>query len=50
MLKQLAESGSEQGFGDQAAKDDAEIGKRASFMYDAILVHLRRRLTDATGS
>jgi hypothetical protein len=31
-----------QGFGDQVAKDDAEIVGRASFIYDALLVHLRR--------
>ena len=31
-----------QGFGDQVAKDDAEIVERASFIYDALLVHLRR--------
>lgn len=31
-----------QGFGDQAARDDAEIVERASFIYDALLVHLRR--------
>ena len=38
-----------QGFGDQVAKDDAEIIERASFIYDALLVHLRRRNTDAAG-
>jgi len=32
-----------QGFGDQVAKDDAEIVERASFVYDSLLVHLRRR-------
>jgi hypothetical protein len=32
-----------QGFGDEVAKDDAEIVERASFIYDALLVHLRRR-------
>lgn len=31
-----------QGFGDGVAKDDAEIVKRASFIYDSLLVHLRR--------
>jgi len=31
-----------QGFGDQVAKDDVEIVERASFIYDALLVHLRR--------
>ncbi len=31
-----------QGFGTAAAKDDAEIVERASFIYDALLVHLRR--------
>jgi hypothetical protein len=31
-----------QGFGDEVAKDDAEIVQRASFIYDALLVHLRR--------
>ena len=31
-----------QGFGDQVAKDDAEIVERASFIYDSLLVHLRR--------
>jgi len=30
-----------QGFGDQVAKDDIEIVERASFIYDALLVHLR---------
>jgi len=30
-----------QGFGDEVAKDDAEIVERASFIYDALLVHLR---------
>jgi len=39
-----------QGFGDDVAKDDAEIVERASFIYDALLVHLRRRRTHATGS
>jgi hypothetical protein len=34
-----------QGFGDEVAKDDAEIVERASFIYDALLVHLRRRST-----
>ena len=32
-----------QGFGDAVAKDDAEIVERASFIYDALLVHLRRK-------
>jgi len=31
-----------QGFGDQVAKDDAEIVERASFIYDSLLIHLRR--------
>ena len=31
-----------QGFGTGVAKDDAEIVERASFIYDALLVHLRR--------
>jgi len=31
-----------QGFGDQVAKDDAEVVERASFIYDSLLVHLRR--------
>ncbi|HYM60158.1 MAG TPA: chromate resistance protein ChrB domain-containing protein [Thermoanaerobaculia bacterium] len=31
-----------QGFGDDVAKDDAEIVERASFIYDALLVHMRR--------
>jgi hypothetical protein len=31
-----------QGFGDEVAKDDAEIVQQASFIYDALLVHLRR--------
>jgi len=30
-----------QGFGDRVAKDDIEIVERASFIYDALLVHLR---------
>ncbi|HEY8132679.1 MAG TPA: chromate resistance protein ChrB domain-containing protein [Thermoanaerobaculia bacterium] len=30
-----------QGFGDGVAKDDEEIVERASFLYDALLVHLR---------
>lgn len=30
-----------QGFGDEVAKDDAEIVERASFIYDSLLVHLR---------
>ena len=34
-----------QGFCDQVAKDDAEIVERASFIYDSLLVHLRRRTT-----
>jgi len=34
-----------QGFGDEVAKDDAEIVERASFIYDSLLVHLRRRTT-----
>lgn len=32
-----------QGFGDEVAKDDAAIVERASFIYDALLVHLRSR-------
>src|SRR5713226_6062449 len=32
-----------QGFGEGVAKDDAEIVERASFIYDALLVHLRPR-------
>lgn len=31
-----------QGFGDDVAADDAEIVDRASFLYDSLLVHLRR--------
>ncbi len=31
-----------QGFGNEVAKDDAEIVERASFVYDSLLVHLRR--------
>ena len=31
-----------QGFGDQVAKDDAEIVERASFIYDSLLAHLKR--------
>jgi hypothetical protein len=31
-----------QGFGDDVAKDDAEIVQRASFIDDSLLVHLRR--------
>jgi hypothetical protein len=31
-----------QGFGDEVAKDDAQIVERASFIYDSLLVHLRR--------
>lgn len=31
-----------QGFGEEVAKDDAEIVERASFIYDSLLVHLRR--------
>ena len=31
-----------QGFGDQVAKDDAEVVERASFIYDSLLVRLRR--------
>ncbi|PYQ58531.1 MAG: chromate resistance protein [Acidobacteria bacterium] len=31
-----------QGFGDEVAKDDAEVVERASFIYDSLLVHLRR--------
>ena len=31
-----------QGFGDEVAKDDAEIVERASFIYESLLVHLRR--------
>lgn len=31
-----------QGFGSEVAKDDAGIVERASFIYDALLVHLRR--------
>src|SRR6267378_6655054 len=34
-----------QGFGDEVAKDDAEIVERASFIYDSLLVHLRQRTT-----
>ena len=34
-----------QGFGDEVAKNDTEIVERASFIYDALLVHLRRRST-----
>jgi hypothetical protein len=30
-----------QGFGDEVAKDDAEIVERASFIYDSLLAHLR---------
>jgi hypothetical protein len=30
------------GFGDEVAKDDAEIVERASFIYDSLLVPLRR--------
>jgi hypothetical protein len=30
------------GFGDDVAKDDAEIVERASFIYDALLAHLNR--------
>ncbi len=30
-----------QGFGDEVAKDDAEIVERASFIYDSLLVYLR---------
>jgi hypothetical protein len=38
-----------QGFGDDVARDDAEIVERASFIYDALLVHLRGiRPQDAT--
>jgi hypothetical protein len=32
-----------QGFGDRVAKDDAEIVERASFIYDSLLVHLKRQ-------
>ena len=32
-----------QGFGDRVARDDAEIVERASFIYDSLLIHLRRR-------
>lgn len=35
-----------QGFGDKVAKDDAEIVERASFIYDSLLVHLRRIISD----
>jgi hypothetical protein len=31
-----------QGLGEGVAKDDAEIVERASFIYDSLLVHLRR--------
>jgi len=31
-----------QGFGDEVARDDDEIVERASFIYDSLLVHLRR--------
>jgi hypothetical protein len=31
-----------QGFGDEVAKDDDEIVERASFIYDSLLLHLRR--------
>lgn len=31
-----------QGFGAEVARDDAEIVERASFIYDSLLVHLRR--------
>lgn len=31
-----------QGFGDEVASNDAEIVERASFIYDSLLVHLRR--------
>ncbi|HEV8657743.1 MAG TPA: chromate resistance protein ChrB domain-containing protein [Thermoanaerobaculia bacterium] len=31
-----------QGFGNEVAKNDAEIVERASFIYDSLLVHLRR--------
>ncbi len=31
-----------QGFGDEVAKNDAEIVERGSFIYHALLVHLRR--------
>ena len=31
-----------QGFGVEVAKDDDEIVQRASFIYDSLLVHLRR--------
>src|SRR5207244_9384989 len=34
-----------QGFGDEVARNDAEIVDRASFIYDALLIHLRRRTT-----
>ncbi len=31
-----------QGFGSEVAGDDAEIVERASFLYDSLLVHLRK--------
>jgi hypothetical protein len=31
-----------QSFGDEVARDDDEIVERASFIYDSLLVHLRR--------
>jgi len=31
-----------QGFGDEVAEGDAEVVERASFIYDSLLVHLRR--------
>ena len=31
-----------QGFGEEVAADDAEIVARAAFIYDSLLVHLRR--------
>ena len=37
-----------QGFGNELAKDDAEIAERASFIYDALLAHLRRNLPKRT--
>jgi hypothetical protein len=35
-----------QGFGDEVAKDDAEIVERASFIYNSLLLHLRRIISD----
>ncbi len=39
-----------QGFGDEVAKDDAEIVERASFIYDALLVQLRKALAVQPGA